>query len=256
MGNVLVRAEVSKAIDPLVFEEESRLDLAKQAKTLLGYEKLHDQLAFKTNSIKKIEKAVEAAKLAFANVGLDPLTDQSVQLYKAKKVRWETLKCFWRNFCNSDTGISAMTAFPVTAVISAIAFGLSAAVSDINNFHAFAHFLGRIGPVYALVCIWSFLMWPIIAATRHATKRTAYTFSWSQRSLNHYNDEVPLFAVSHAIALKKELPTADFKVESFMRNGYQSRSVDLDPFLIMSVDGVEFYIDVWDESKYEARKTV
>jgi hypothetical protein len=255
MQTKLVRGEVSKAVDPLLFEEESRVDLAKQAKTLLGYEKLHDQIAFKNNTIKKIEKAVEAAKVAFANVGLEPLTDQSVQLYKAKKVHWETRKCFWRNFCNSERGIQAMTAFPVTAVLGAVVFGLSIMITDPNHLSAY-RFFDRIGPVYFSFCALSFLMWPVIAASRYATKKTAYTFSWARRDLRHCNDEVPLFAVSHAVALKKELPTADFQVESFTRNGYQCRSVVFDPFLIMNLDGIEFYIDVWNEPKYEARKTV
>lgn len=73
-------------------------------------------------------------------------------------------------------------------------------------------------------------------------------YSWKKTPLNRYKEPVPTFVLSHAIELKKLLPEAEFVVAHLAFNP--------DPFLLLGYKGREVYIDVWDEPKFEGRRTV
>jgi hypothetical protein len=71
---------------------------------------------------------------------------------------------------------------------------------------------------------------------------------WSRVGISSYLLQIPDFALSKAVELKRCFPAAGFLVESFDANP--------DPFLIMEYKGQLFYVEVWDEPKFEARKIV
>lgn len=75
--------------------------------------------------------------------------------------------------------------------------------------------------------------------------------SWCATPLSSYSAAVPEFVLSKAIELKGKLPEATFTVEY----PYYEKVFN-DPFLRMDYKGLSYYIDVWDEPKFEGRRTV
>jgi hypothetical protein len=88
-----------------------------------------------------------------------------------------------------------------------------------------------------------------------ATKVAKYKFAncpwghqWVSSRIEKYASPIPEFALSRAIELKEELPHATFEVDFLQANP--------DPFLVMVYGGIRYYIDVWDEPKFEGRRSV
>lgn len=81
----------------------------------------------------------------------------------------------------------------------------------------------------------------------YKVSKAAQTMSyWTSTALESYDYPVPEFVLLRACELKEELPLAKFEVE-YMR---------VDPFLVMVYGSKRYYIDVWDEPKFEGRRTV
>lgn len=75
-----------------------------------------------------------------------------------------------------------------------------------------------------------------------------FGYSWERSTIEKYDSPIPDFALSRAIELKQELRQANFEIE-YLR-------VNPDPFLVMVYGDKRYYIDVWDEPKFEGRRTV
>jgi hypothetical protein len=71
---------------------------------------------------------------------------------------------------------------------------------------------------------------------------------WFTGPLNRYKNYVPPQALHIALAIKKELPEADFKVEYF---AVSNQCKPVDPFLMVYVDDNKHYIAVWDEEGFK-----
>ncbi len=69
--------------------------------------------------------------------------------------------------------------------------------------------------------------------------------------LKEYRKPVPEFAIARAIELKRELPQAYFYVDELAGGTY----ITLDPFMVLGYGGNLYYIDVWNEPKFEGRRT-
>jgi hypothetical protein len=72
---------------------------------------------------------------------------------------------------------------------------------------------------------------------------------WKAESLKDYRDQVPAFALSRALEIKSHLPNAQFSVE------YPTYVSVPDPFLRMDYKGSAYYLEAWDEPKFEGRRT-
>jgi hypothetical protein len=71
---------------------------------------------------------------------------------------------------------------------------------------------------------------------------------WRETSISYYENPIPEFVLERAIQLREYLGIrADFFIEDFRK--------DPDPFLVMLYEGLRYYIDVWDEPKFEGRRT-
>lgn len=71
--------------------------------------------------------------------------------------------------------------------------------------------------------------------------------SWRHVPLKEYFAAVPLFALSQAVAIKRELPEAEIHVEYF--------GDDPDPFMAVLYRNCWYYFAAWDEPKFEGRAT-
>lgn len=81
-------------------------------------------------------------------------------------------------------------------------------------------------------------------------------FEWYQVELNDYSEAVPEFVLHTALRIQKLLPDARFFVEhlAFARASLreQRRARSLDPFLLVAHGDKAYFIEVWDEPKFEA----
>ena len=75
---------------------------------------------------------------------------------------------------------------------------------------------------------------------------------WESARIENYAEPMPEFVLSRAVELKEHLPNAVFSIEFPVRE----ERVRPDPFLVMYYAGIRYYIDVWDEPKFEGRRTV
>ena len=86
-------------------------------------------------------------------------------------------------------------------------------------------------------------------------KAARYRFTewdWSSFGLgeaSYRNIPIPEFALATAVRVKESLPTAKLSIEILMANERQLA----DPFLVMELAGQKFYLEVWNESKFEGR---
>jgi len=72
---------------------------------------------------------------------------------------------------------------------------------------------------------------------------------WARTGIREYqqmveNPAIPEFALSLATQVKEELPEANVYVEHLVHQP--------DPFLVVAMDGEEFYLEVWEEPGFEA----
>lgn len=71
--------------------------------------------------------------------------------------------------------------------------------------------------------------------------------NWRHVPINEYFAEIPLFALSQAVAIKRELQGAQIFVEYF--------GDDPDPFMAVLYGNSWIYFATWDEPKFEGRGT-
>jgi hypothetical protein len=79
---------------------------------------------------------------------------------------------------------------------------------------------------------------------------------WKSTALRNYKREVPAFALLRASQIKKAMNAqsvnCDFIVEEL---GKTRQTIVVDPFMVLVAAGKKFYIDVWNEPKFEGRRT-
>lgn len=69
--------------------------------------------------------------------------------------------------------------------------------------------------------------------------------SWNDTKIERYREPIPEFVLNKAVQLKRECPEVTFTVEHLDENP--------DPFLIAKLKDEKFYIEVWEEPRFEGR---
>jgi|GEM_PF-2861646 len=222
MNQILEREDL-KDMDPeLVVGEE----VLKYAEHNLGY--THP------------ERGRLVAKSALTNalriMGLKPFTPLSVERYKAAELRRHQGKlAMIREKTNSIgslslfMGLFSMVAFILVSLLSAgqmwvRAFGYTLVSSAIT------FFLGLL--VYAII-----------------GDDSKIKAKWQRRSLKDYDRPVPEFALATAMELHQRVPGATFLIDELV--------IDMqpkDPFLVVVLAGVEYYVEVWAEPGYKQER--
>jgi len=72
------------------------------------------------------------------------------------------------------------------------------------------------------------------------------TVRWELVALDGYLSEVPEFALRKAIQVKEAMPEATFFVDELRVNTKR-----IDPFLVVAHKGEKYWIEVWNEKKFE-----
>lgn len=72
-----------------------------------------------------------------------------------------------------------------------------------------------------------------------------FSIRWKSIAIANYNHPIPEFVLNKAIQIKEENPEVDLKIEEL------SVKEVPDPFLVAKLDEEEYYVDCWDEKKFE-----
>lgn len=76
-------------------------------------------------------------------------------------------------------------------------------------------------------------------------------YSWVMTPIEEYSLPIPEYALQSAMFIKDKFPDATFCVDSL-----EFKRRVLDPFLVMKLDGRNYYIEVWNESDYKKERTI
>lgn len=79
---------------------------------------------------------------------------------------------------------------------------------------------------------------------------------WLRYQLRGYQKAVPAFALLRAAQVQKALNAANIQGTFFVEELTKRHTKTVvDPFMILEAAGKRFYLDVWDEPKFEGRRT-
>ena len=91
--------------------------------------------------------------------------------------------------------------------------------------------------------------------TSYGMNRYRHTYSWHTIELRKYKREIPAFVLARALQIQKAM-NAMHIAGTFEVHELSYRSEYIDPFLVLCVGKHKLYLDVWDEPKFEGRRTV
>jgi hypothetical protein len=189
--------------------------IVEQAKTSLGYN-------FPGRS-RELEDAL-------AKIGVQPFTARTVERYKLKKR------------VSQRDGIGTAIFFCITF---GIGFGVMAIGFTIGWACAAAEFkIENIASLYA-VSAGLFLTSTglMIFAMSHGPQA-----EWVKIAISEYKKPVPEFALQTAVNLNAICPRVSLSVEEMQK------TEDKDPFLVASLDGASYYLEVWNEPGFKQER--
>jgi len=260
----------NSVIDPL--QEE----LAKKAKNLLGYgllqERIQGELATET------QRCVKLAGLAntFKELDIQPLNQKEVERYQRKQQRTLNRKSFFALPRYAQLFVLLEAAMEKLSSIIFGVFGVTPA-KDPDSAH-FSKEEGRIymalflsamfgtatdiGAILTLHWRWAiglspcsillFAVFYCIIFDKRVQELKLRVWSWTKLTFAEcYQRKIEIreFALDTATRIKEKLPEADLFVEVVISTDLQFG----DPFLCLQHAGAKYYLEVWDESRFERR---
>lgn len=216
----MTRAEVRGLISEPIDVDKEIDSIAREACNWLGYTRLATDIAGRDRPLLR----------ALAKLSIDPLDQRTVNRYRDRKI-WQMgwLGAFEGPFSYFFIGLLSF----VGAFFCAVVLPEIAAENHIAWGTA-AHLL-PIGVVLGAL---------LGAAIGKVT--TGNSFEWDGVPIREYRLPIPEFAIRKAIAVSRALPSAQLYVESIRQKPMA------DPFLVAVLGRERYYIEVWDEPKFEA----
>jgi hypothetical protein len=208
-------------------------DLPERAEKVLGY------------SLAKSRKKSATLRNALAELKLKPFSAESVARYE-KAALAERGATFWARHprlydaCEA-VGISAwLTGTIVGALFSTLAT---------------AEWLLGFGHLQSLLCTLASCSLGAFAGLAYSIglhvwgKKSKKAASWVDFELCSYGSPVPHFALETAVQVKEAMPEARITVRSLIQD-----SAELDPFLVASSGSESYYLEVWREPHFDAKR--
>ncbi len=273
-----------------IWLNQSNLELATYAAQYLGYTKLSDRVAARqTDYHKKVEVFNQTNRLpkALLAAEIDTFSLDSVSKYQNTMIRQAWMKfilnpgeCYMWAHVYFLTPVIATLMFLLgwlnewQSVLLATLFQLPLARSitkelasywkEDKGFLLWASCLA-LSPITSLILVvlgygkgWSAVtfiaaLFCVFCFYGEAIKQLRNTkIHWVRIPVKSYNEEIPLFVISKMRQIHELCPSAEFFVEKLEADIYLP-----DPFLVVTNPPVrqEFYVEVWDEPKFEAKHT-
>lgn len=218
--SILVRESASDACEDSIWQG----DLDKESFQLFGYKAAVQQGNSGLrgtpiwNTLKKLDVL--------------PFTKESVAAYQAARERAATPK-----LAEAFAGIEAFAI--LMTVLSCI--GMAIGVLGTNESAAF----------FFAIVFFPLVAFSIVSA--FFRNRFGIERRWVNRSIREYNLPIPAFALQTAVDVKRAHP--ELRIGFAIISLEQNRAV-LDPFLAMELDGNFYYLEVWDEPDFNAKREV
>lgn len=252
METVLKRSKFEVQAEDLL----SNVDLLDQAYSALGYEPSAVTITRTRAERRKAELVVSGA---LESLGIDPIDKSLVAKYQKEKIlqvqaRGASKFVRWMHGTNGE-GAVVMLGIATFGGMAVTAFTALANLPDQAPHHlAHAHIFFILFNVL-LTCLAS---WIVLMVARHK-RAEIYIGMWKAVYLQDYRECIPDFVIARALAIHEALPGTTFHVEHLTqetRNVETARRPDPDPFLVMTYQHVNLYLDVWDEPGFEGRRMI
>jgi hypothetical protein len=224
MNEVIERVKFASFDDAIA---EERKQLAMEAKSLLGYNRLAQALTIP-----------DALMFGLRKLGIEPLSPVGVEAYKRKKAR----PGMW-----SDTR-TGLWLFAAVIICYLVLTPWANRYADWNHGNA---------PAFAVVGTIVLGVGLLVSAFIHVLDNThggAYRIirDWYTVPISEFAGAIPEFVLQRAIQIKKECPKAELKINYLVEEERRNLRRDPDPFLVAALGSECYYIDVWDEREYES----
>jgi hypothetical protein len=195
-------------------------ELAEEAAELLGYSKLKQTVAAR--------KGIRELSQVLLALDIQPLSPDSVEQYKAEAPDAAELTDVPEFFKRHRMLASiVLWLIPVGTIVSAIGIAGGLLIS------------WKLGVASLVTIIVIFKK-----GCEFDDKLAALFPTWERVPLAQYPEEVPLYVLRMALAIKRRVPSAQFYIEQRAR----------DPFLIVKCGEEEHYIEAWREPRFESRR--
>lgn len=204
--------------------------LSESSKKLLGYDPTHVPV-------------FGVLSHALAKLGIEPLNTSDVDRYKRSKE--------YTSFSNITRAALTLLIVNCLSLISAIALtghlhwpwadNAKEAVSSANAI------------MWTTLPIVTLIAWIVFAFWQDDTMRVQVSRTWQRLHLHGFAGYVPEHVIEKAIQIKTEVPDAQFSIDVLQQQEtrWAAPRTLRDPFLIVTHGQEWFYVDVWEEPKFE-----
>lgn len=237
--------------------ESMRQHLADQAKTVLNYGLFADRLQKRSE-----KKKTDSLVLALAELEFKPLDQKEVDEYQSSQRKFKNKEAFadlpwyaklvelWEKMAERLVRPTKTNRWCPELLIS----GFIGTMSEIAALEAQYWLLAIIVSPFVFLAASIFVT---LLFSDITTKKNITIKNWGWKSLTlpeceKQKIEIPEFAIDTAIKVKERIPAAQLSVEILM----STERLLGDPFLVVEHGGLKYYLEVWDESKFEKRRTV
>jgi hypothetical protein len=226
-------------------------ELLERAKNVLSYSPTA------VTEAKRRADEITVAK-ALGDLGIEPFDPAKVWKYQAamvKKAQAKGASAFVRAMHRSTPGEIIVVFGAVAWIVSLVILGITVG-AGLTAQQVAAHHVAILRALQAIGCV--FAAWVVCMVARHK-RAVIYSARWDSSYINNYRRPIPDFALERALQVKAALPEANFYVqeltESTNTQHTEFKPTPPDPFLVMDYRSVQLHLDVWDEPRFEGRRT-
>ncbi len=209
-------------------------DLAKRAKSELGYAGLEN----KVSEAKKL-----LPDLALLRKFVDVLTELDMSPFSAESVA-KYKKVALKDARKNRTKFWERNIYVIESVFNALLYVLLVSLAGCIMGPVIGSFWGVGGAVFA-VCVKTCILMIVAIVGLAVLFGDINDLEWQKAAIANYQGEIPEFVLRKAIQIKQGVPGVEFFVEHIGKKE--------DPFLLARYQGKEYYIEVWDEPKFESQ---
>ncbi len=247
--------------DPNPEIEAMRQNLAKRAKDVLGYGLFGDHLRKKEE-----QKNADSLVQALVELEIEPLDTKEVEAYQKNQRKLKNREAF------SDLPWYAKFVELWEKMAEKIFIKYSPSDDNVDRECAVFFLSGLIGTIAEIIALvernwilaaivfpFTFFFVSFFVATaclKVAESKGIKVKEWGWNSLTFdgcekQKIEIPEFAIDTAIRVKERIPAAQVSVDALM----STERLLGDPFLVVQHGESRYYLEVWNESKFEGRRT-